>query len=185
MKNILIFALFLTMNRLFSQSSGHENMPQTGFYAATLSQTQLDVFSRRASQKLQDFGAALQVIGNAEYPMQMREKSKLSALKMLENDKVFYNVKNYPLPRKNISIQDYLTYLLQNPQKMAVQDIQVSAAFHRTASELYTANYTFQWILGENKYPFSATLLLKKVWKTFGTEKKQVWEITISQIKEA
>lgn len=185
MKNILILICILTCSHLFSQSAPHEShTPQTDFQANALSAMQIQAFERRANQKLQDFGAALQVIGNAEYAMSMREKSKMAALKLFENDQITIKNTTFPANKKNPAIQHYLNYVLQNPQKMALQEITMGSPFRKSSNHLYQANYLFSWSLGEKKYPFSATLLLKKTTKIFGTEKKEVWEIVIGEIKE-
>lgn len=183
MKNILVVVLLLIGSKLFSQSAPHEiHSPQTDFYASTLSATQIQAFSRRAVQKLQDFGAALQVVGNAEYSISMREKSKASALKLFVNDAVLLKNISFSAPENTISIQDYMTFLLQHPQKMVLQDIQMTYPFHNVSAQMYQATYQFSWTVEDKKYPFIATLLLKKTKKAFGTEQKEVWEILIGEM---
>lgn len=185
MKNTFIIVMFLMSVNLFSQSAGHEpRMPQAGFYENTLSETQVQAFAKRAGQKLQDFGAALQVIGNAEYALSMREKSKTAALKLFDNEKVSVKTQAFPAPQKNTSIQQYLSYLLQNPQKISLQEILQVSPFRKINGSLYQATYQFAWLVAGKKYPFSATLSLKKSTKTFGTEKKEVWEIVIQEMKQ-
>ncbi len=185
MKNTLIIVLLLLSVSLFAQSAEHEQVrPHTGFYENTLSETQVQTFAKRANQKLQDFGAALQVIGNTEYTFSMREKSKTAALKLFDNEKVSIKTHTFPALQKNIAVSQYLSHLLQKPQKISLQDIQQVSSFRKITGNLYQATYQFSWLVAGKKYPFSATLSLKKSTKTFGTEKKEVWEIVIQEIKE-
>jgi len=191
MKNFLTIIMVCFSHFLLAQSAvehvtkNKAAIPQNyDKYAANLSSQQVGVFQQRAEQKIKDFVEIISLIQNTKYPQEVREKALKKALKSFVNENV--KVKNLPISPQNQTIKEYLSQLLnqENVTEISLQKVSILKPFSKMYNGDYNATYSLSLKYGTQKMAnIEVNTLLKRTQKTFGTEKKEVWEVMLNGIE--
>lgn len=178
------FSPFLLAQSAVEHTSKTQIKQNVGGYAANLSSQQVSVFQQRAEQKIKDFIETISLLQNKKYPSEIREKASQKALKSFVNENI--KVKNLPISAQNQAIKEYLSQILkqENATEISIQKITLLKPFSKTYNGDYNATYSLSLKYGAQKNAnIQVNTLLKRTQKTFGTEKKEVWEVLIMGIE--
>lgn len=181
---MVCFAHFLLAQSAVEHVSKVQVKQNFGEYAANLSSQQVSVFQQRAEQKIKDFVETISLIQNTKYPQEIREKAINKALKSFSNENI--KIKNLPYATQNQTIKEYLNQILKEKSaaEINIQKISISQPFAKNRNNDYATTYTLSLKYGAQKtVNLHVNLLLKRTQKTFGTEKKEVWEVVINGIE--
>lgn len=157
----------------------NSNTWQNTFTSDKLTDADLIAFEDRAKQKLTDLYGLLEIVADGKYEMKLRQDAKKQAVELFSSrDSKIYG----------ISINTLLDSLLKTNQASGIEisPPQVIENFRKEkALNIYsgTLSISLKYQNEKNKKVVSASILLIKTEKLFGTEKKQVWTVYLSEIK--
>ena len=168
----------------------------TMFHADEISQEQLLVFKQRAIQKLNDLGDYISVVSNTEYDRSLRKHAMNQALELFDDENAHVWLNGYDMDKnKPLTVKQFMKALLNNEfgnVSATFKDISFDGAELSVANEGYKGLIIFKHsgsrLVEEDlgitqSQERTATIVLKKVRKSFGLRSELVWEVLLTGIE--
>ena len=158
---------------------------ESQFTTDQMTEEKLEAFEVRAQQKLQDFADYLNILADTSIDSIFREQAIRQTLNLFASDSVTVTMDD-----QKKSIRTFLEDIRQQEGgkgKFDVAEIEVTTPLASTTPRQFSGVLSFQQTWSGEEAPVAATrqmhILVKKVEKSFGEEKKQVWEVFLGDME--
>lgn len=151
-----------------------ESALEAQFESEQMDAPRLKAFEARAQQKLQDLADYIKILEDPTLDSTFRQQAMRQALALFEHE-------TGPM------LQGFYDEELQ-ASKYSIQDIQVARPLQSTGTERYEGVLSFKSNMTTSQgasviTPKEAVIVLKKVEKEFGDERKLIWEVLLGKIQ--
>ncbi|MEX1001808.1 MAG: hypothetical protein WDZ35_06810 [Crocinitomicaceae bacterium] len=174
------------INSRAQSGNGNFNKPEWDLSKDALDQKDLEAYQRRASEKVKEYYQQLEIMANEEHKSAVRDKAMEMAVKEFEAGSQIY------LNGKAEKITDYLKEYRKGTTYKTLNSIEVLQGFVPSEEGFYLCKFKVKYSLlnSKNKDAVStekseviSVKLLRKE-KNFGSTKKLIWELYLSEIRE-
>ncbi len=154
------------------------------FTSEEISQEKLGAFEIRAQQKLQDFADYVNLVADTAIDSILRQQAVRQSLSLFAESSTPVSI-----DAGQQSVEVFLTSRMTASEEkhiFTVQDIQVREHLQPISAHQYEGWLSFQQQASEESQPWisrQARMIVEKVEKKFGSEKEQVWEVFLGEIK--
>ncbi len=137
------------------------------FESEPMNKERLRAFETRAQQKLQDLADYINILKDSALDSAFRHQAMNQALALFENDTSTFLQKSY--------------YEQPLVSKYIIEDIQIEKPLQEADNERYEGLLSFK---SNTITPArEAVIILKKVEKDFGDERRMIWEVLLGEIQ--
>jgi hypothetical protein len=167
-----------------------------------LSQLRVDGFQTRGVQKVYDFANYIELISDKSLDKELREQAREMALKLFNSsdnvvlDNTALTVKGDEEFTEN-KVADYLDVIMNSKYDKVIAKLDTISDLTQPLEMTLNGNYKGQMVVelgfevvekGKERslapaYTRTVELILKKVEKSFGNEKMEIWEILIGDFR--
>lgn len=142
-------------------------------------------FEQRAVQKVNDFADYLKILSDTTYEDVFRQQALEMANGLFRDGSISDAGFAPTVFGEKISV--FLNEIYNNPSgkwAVKVENVRISKAFTKSSTDTFEAICAYdQWINGEHSQK-KISVVLTKVTKSFGTERKKVWEVFLKDIRD-
>ena len=175
---LLIFSFFIgyacansprekMAEEVIAASPMQESELKDQFESDQMTQERLRAFEARAQQKLQDLADYINILKDPNLDSAFRQQAMAQALALFEDDTSTFLQKSY--------------YEQPLVSKYIIEDIQIEKPLQEADNERYEGLLSFK--SNTTTPPREAVIILKKVEKDFGDERRLIWEVLLGEIR--
>jgi len=166
-----------------------ESALEAQFESEPMNNERLKAFEARAQQKLQDLADYVNMLKDPALDSTFRQQAMRQALALFEDENIVVSIDT---SQKNNNTANTILQELHDEQlqisKYNIQDIQVVKPLQSAGKERYEGVLSFESSLTTSRGTSvvttkEAAIVLKKVEKEFGDERKLIWEVLLGKIQ--
>lgn len=176
MKQVCLFIILLLVGRVNAQEVNRVSAIEKEFSAPAI-----NAYQERSQDKVQEFYAYLELLTDPKNPVELKQQIEANIYNLFQSETV--SVVDFTSPEKTpISLQKLLKRLQSSPKARFSLSEKTST---RVLDDYWFERYTLTVSSAEETRTFQLRQKIQftKKTKTFGSQKKKVWELQLSSVQ--